>query len=144
MTTELEEAKARLRALADGLANQMSISYATGTTYSDFKADREAQIEADLRTLLSAVDGDGWRPIETAPKDGSRILVFDEMAADNESPVVMVAWLNDAERHNRKRFAWCVPGSWQDEQGGHCTADRPTHWRPLPAPPQGAGEKGGG
>jgi hypothetical protein len=88
--------------------------------------------------------GDGWEPIETAPKDGSRILVFDEMAADNESPVVMVAWLNDAERHNRKRFAWCVPGSWQDEQGGHCTADRPTHWRPLPAPPQGAGEKGGG
>lgn len=60
MTTELEEAKARLRALADGLANQMSISYATGTTYSDFKADREAQIEADLRALLSAVDGDGW------------------------------------------------------------------------------------
>ncbi len=35
----------------------------------------------------------------------------------------------------RASYAWCVPGSWQDEQGGHYTLDKPTHWRPLPPAP---------
>lgn len=57
MTTELEEAKARLaRFLAHGAAPII------GT-------DEHKRFTRDLRTLLSAVDGDGWRllPTEATP-----------------------------------------------------------------------------
>lgn len=58
----------------------------------------------------------GWQPIETAPKDGSGVLLF----ADGE--VLKGAWLD---------AAWCIPGSWQDEQGGYTEIDNPILWMPL-------------
>lgn len=76
-----------------------------------------------------------WQDIGTAPKDGSEILVADSYG------VHKVAWLDNASRPSRGKsrkldFAWCVPGSWQDEQGGFYTIDNPTHWMPLPEPPE--------
>jgi hypothetical protein len=71
----------------------------------------------------------GWRPIETAPKDGTEVLLYcpeqgvargrwnDCRYASNPRPY----WTNDAERLfgvSRTR------------------SDQPTHWMPLPAPPE--------
>lgn len=64
-----------------------------------------------------------WQPIETAPRDGTRILVY------------------TAERCRR-----CLPGTvgmavmfwdgaWAIVDGIHAR-HLPTHWKPLPEPPQ--------
>jgi hypothetical protein len=57
-----------------------------------------------------------WQPINTAPKDGTRILVFE--ADEETSETLRVSrWRNDT-----------IPAGWA---GG----ERPSHWLPLPLPP---------
>lgn len=60
-----------------------------------------------------------WQPIETAPRDGTRVL----LCGDPGNPEVVIGanW-NDIVTPN----CFHVPG-W-----GYWW---PTHWRPLPAPP---------
>ena len=69
-----------------------------------------------------------WRDIETAPRDGTQILAF---ARDQYG----LKYYGVAE--------WAVdgPGKIQPHQEGWfwSYAIRPTHWMPLPAPPQPAG-----
>ncbi len=59
-----------------------------------------------------------WQPIETAPKDGTQILVFG---------------------HGRFAVAEFRSGEWRDMGdigwGGFYSEVLPTHWMPLPAPP---------
>jgi hypothetical protein len=72
-----------------------------------------------------------WQPYETAPKDGTMVLVsFGTMG------VHAVAWLD----RNDDGFAiWCVddnkhgPYALRGWNYNHPTA--PTHWQPLPPPP---------
>jgi hypothetical protein len=62
-----------------------------------------------------------WRPINTAPKDGTLILAWDGRAA-------LLAYWGRSNAVNP--FGWI---------GGHCHInhiDQPTHWMPLPDPPQ--------
>lgn len=73
------------------------------------KLTREAQ--ARIRSL-PLQDGDGWRPIETAPKDGTRILIGGDECA------ISAAW---------DRAYWKV--DWPP------LGATPTHWRPLRLPP---------
>jgi hypothetical protein len=76
-----------------------------------------------------------WQPIETAPKDGRKILVYENGEA------FCVAWQVDydiiypktkAAQERAKR--WCIPESYQDEQGGFFTVDNPTHWAEIEPP----------
>ena len=66
-----------------------------------------------------------WQPIETAPRDGTRVLVYARLdppekwheALRDIPPVMAVAsWHPDG--------GWCV-----------CEVRDATHWMPLPAPP---------
>ena len=57
----------------------------------------------------------GWRPIETAPKDGTQVLVHD-------CGEIKVAFFRE------------MYGHWSD---GYEGINTPTHWQPLPKPPQG-------
>jgi hypothetical protein len=71
-----------------------------------------------------------WQPIETAPKDGTKILIcggtygcefspFEFYNAQNNDDPLIVIWCC-----NRKEF---------------CEGDfhyHPTHWMPLPPPPK--------
>jgi len=62
-----------------------------------------------------------WQPIETAPKDGTVILI-----AEFTRPVwsvVSAKWCKE----------WHEP-SW-DTISKHCLYNNPTHWMPLPPPP---------
>lgn len=69
-----------------------------------------------------------WMDMDSAPKDGTEILVY-----DLEFGVKQCAWLNDANGYKAKpEYRWCVVGSWQDEQGGHYTIDNPIKWMPTP------------
>jgi hypothetical protein len=65
-----------------------------------------------------------WRPIETAPKDGSRVLLW----LDCLSECYIGRW------QPRGRS----PNTWAVAFGSQATslASGPTHWMPLPAPPE--------
>jgi hypothetical protein len=60
-----------------------------------------------------------WQPIETAPKDGTWVLVWSYSR-------VAVSFFCEKENE------WC--SDWQDYQE-HYNNESPTHWMPLPAPP---------
>lgn len=64
-------------------------------------------------------ESDGWRPIETAPKDGTRILLA------SGSGLVFTGWW-DADPDDHDNDGWVDDAEvWWE----------PHHWRPLPAAP---------
>lgn len=85
---------------------------------------------------LPTADPAGWSHIAFAPKDGTRILVA-AGASDRwgDGELFVTAWC-DHNKHNPHEdepyWAW----------GGfaHDRTDDLTHWRPLPAPPEGVAE----
>lgn len=79
-----------------------------------------------------------WQPIETAPKDGSAILVFctpsQELSGyrreeDVEREVITTAYWDDYYPE------WCLCVAWGYEAEQRCY-EAPTHWQPLPPPPE--------
>lgn len=69
---------------------------------------------------IYAVTADDWRPIETAPKDGTSIL----LATAGKPGVDLLEWKGG------KRGGWTTEcGSFQYGDGIY------THWQPLPTPP---------
>lgn len=95
-----------------------------------------------------------WRPIETAPRDGTPILVYCEDAVDLDEHVY--AWPDGAAlnvlvvrwyEHDPRRFGgdsgWYAPwfylsfGPWDDPSTDidEVMVD-PTHWMPLPKAPE--------
>lgn len=55
-----------------------------------------------------------WQPIESAPKDGTRLMLWDSRAG-----------------------GYAVTGAWV--AGSADDHETITHWQPLPAPPEGEG-----
>ena len=103
-------------------------------------SDALANID-DFATHPSPPEGmvGGWRPIETAPKDGTLILVH-----FGTKGVRAVSW--DSPFHDEvteENGIWCVDDDKHGPYGlrgyldGHPSA--PTHWMPLPAPPLAVG-----
>ncbi len=65
-----------------------------------------------------------WRPIVTAPKDGTRILCG-WMATEE---VEFLRWVESRE-------AWCAGlGGWGEDR--YRGDEMPTHWMPRPKPPK--------
>lgn len=85
--------------------------------------------EEEARAAIAAMPEltvQGWRDIETAPKDGTEIVLFD---ANVKTPaigewMIDVAWLNVGKKPGE---AFAEPGWFPLET--------PTHWIPLPSPP---------
>ncbi len=102
-----------------------------------FCSDEALEIKAMLRqaaqmmrqrTMAEPVTQ--WQPIETAPKDGTRVLVYPPTWP---SKTCSIAHYND-DACARKRLPY-----WKrDDDLGQKTRSRsnpPTHWIPLPAAP---------
>jgi hypothetical protein len=77
-----------------------------------------------------------WQPIETAPQNGKLILVFSrDGRAENALFMTMAFWVPRNETvigvysNEPISGAWASP--WGDEIGF-----TPTHWMPLPEPPE--------
>lgn len=101
----------------------------------------EAPIASDAEALRAAaalirelVGREKWQPIETAPKDGTRLMLWMQPVNDarfqpTDGPHAVfgtwVVWSAAMQREGMKD-GWSWYGS-----AMHC----PTHWRPLPAPP---------
>jgi len=58
-----------------------------------------------------------WQPIETAPKDGTSVLVYDE------GIIVISHWIGESD----DMLGWWDNGIMDPS---------PTHWMPLPEPPK--------
>ena len=71
-----------------------------------------------------------WQPIETAPKDGTPVLVLfakDPNDADDEDWILVVEW---HDMGSELAFPWRAP-----DGGTGYNPERATHWMPLPNPP---------
>ena len=74
-----------------------------------------------------------WQPIETAPKDGTAILVWNgpNIGFYTHKGDMGVAIWREQALPGKDRMRWCA----QDCCDGVTTYE-PTHWMPLPDPPK--------
>ncbi len=68
-----------------------------------------------------------WQPIETAPKDGEPFLGTYQWDDTGEWEVLRMCWIDYAGRFGDATYAPFIDSQTQ-----------PTHWMPLPAPPEKA------
>lgn len=97
---------------------------------------RHAAIKGIEATGVERLTGEGWQPIETAPKDGTVFLAFTTEGVIGQAYAA-------TEGHDGSFIHWEGPYS----DGLSCTLEHsigaPTHWMPLPEPPalQDGGKK---
>lgn len=75
-----------------------------------------AALKATATEPLGRPDRPGWLPIETAPKDGTEILLF-------------------STRSQACGYFERDGSFWRDTNEGFKLIESPTHWMPLPATP---------
>lgn len=72
-----------------------------------------------------------WQPIDTAPRDGTRVLTWHSMGSGG-------AVVNNPSHHAYGQNGWCVIQSTLDElwPSEILETGSVTHWMPLPPPPK--------
>lgn len=76
-----------------------------------------------------------WQPIETAPRDGTLVLVW----SDELYMKPYIAWWGvdqNAPEDGNEQEEWLTGDGDSWSTGYYYTPCNPTHWMPLPAPPQ--------
>lgn len=76
-----------------------------------------------------------WKPIETAPKDGTPILAFNIRHPD--SPPVVVAWKTEPEKDMPPEPHWADAAT-RAGNALYYNGRYFSHWQPLPKPPSPA------
>ena len=94
------------------------------------------------RAAVDNPPANAWQPIETAPRDGTWVLLaggeceFHE-ESDNKGRVVTGRWTIEFRSNTRdpldEEFG-CWQFAWYDS-GVYGEYENPTHWQPLPSPP---------
>lgn len=100
----------------------------------DIAIERVKALEARAlaaESQLERVRAETWQPIETAPKDGTRVLLF----TDELTPPTIQAQWRPYEAHFDGAGEWVDVWN-NDPIETNSGPIKPTHWRPLPAPPQ--------
>lgn len=92
------------------------------------------KLHADCRKLERELAARQWQPIETAPKDGTEIIVWREDAG-----TFMARWIEPANFLTEKEIEnWSEHDVWEpdwfyaDFVSGGRLEPGPTHWTPLP------------
>lgn len=99
--------------------------------FADHETDRKQMVEviralqAERDALQAKLDAMKWQPIETAPKDGAEILVC-------------VIYDVDGEQHSARWVDAFYGGRWIWFPKIISAPFEPTHWMPLPEPPEEA------
>lgn len=125
MTPErLEEIRAVLDPQYAPLSRVMAeMSPASSIALYDHIRDAISELLDEIDRLRALQE---WRPIETAPRDGTPILAYYKIRnADGDEawvvPAIAVYWL---------------PVQWVNFETGGKLKVQPTHWMPLPNPPE--------
>lgn len=94
------------------------------------KASDANDITADAGSEVGTV----WRTIETAPKDGTWVLLTGCISDDEDrgQPCVVGQWTNYLNGNTLPDGWWQF--AWFDG-GYYGRVSPPTHWMPLPSPP---------
>lgn len=94
------------------------------------KSARLARLKRARAILSDGTAESEWRPIETAPKDGTEVLLFGIRA--NIPNRIVVGHYTQGGGDEQPRFG----PDWFHYNGSYfSTCQNPTHWRPLPPPP---------
>lgn len=122
-----------------------------GSSAEDNKAC--SRMSSALAAASIRAEAEGWRTIESAPKDGMPILAYVPNGAELDEhaycwpegmilKIVPVVWHEPNER-TCAGSGWYVPwfsvgfGVWDDPSTDFYDVQvEPTHWRPLPSPPK--------
>ena len=119
-----------LEALADALQSRPNLGGLRQTTLAElavYDAERWSAAAA-LRACAERLRAEEWQPIETAPRDGTRVLAWWPDAYDNGSAVQVETWWGP--------FHGSALCGWQSAfEEAAAPPHGPTHWRPRPAPP---------
>lgn len=79
--------------------------------------------------------GTTWYPMESAPKDGTRIIV----CSGNISQEILVAewkWSGYGKKSNNDNWDWCIIYGYDNETGKELIVINPIGWMPCPLPPE--------
>lgn len=74
-----------------------------------------------------------WQPIETAPRDGTDVLLFyplEGLRHDWNPQVVIAGWRDYSRAPQLSGWVFQSRGV-----RGYSATFQPTHWQPLPTPP---------
>lgn len=78
------------------------------------------------KAIIALTSVDTWRPIETAPRDGTIFLAHGDGPAIRSCPFICVWDWDDPSKGDYE---------WRDFYTERVM--EPTHWQPLPPPPKG-------
>lgn len=99
-------------------------------------------VDAPCRCVASPAEASTWQPIESAPKDGTSVLLLidpqDSAHSLHDDSFVVSIGSYGVEGGAEVDPTWCFAGwSWSHDEyvRGKGT---PTHWMPLPGPPRAA------
>jgi hypothetical protein len=120
MTSRREQIRARLEKVNEKLTRRESLDGPDWQAYAE-------NAPFDLAYLLAELDaGEAlrWQPIDSAPKDGTNILLTDG------TTVSQGGWLDAAAQGVDPEAAHTILEDWWSVD-----LISPTHWMPLPASP---------
>lgn len=138
---EREALKLALEALEQSrvfVTTREKIKHPEGTEWYD------ERINALRERLAQPAPDAGWQPIETAPKTGCKVILF-YLNLNNLPRTVMARWLTDEQAAETDaddvglEGGWyeCID-NWDDYTEVAIHEGEPTHWMPLPVPPDEA------
>ena len=105
----------------------------TGAWVTDANEAYHAMLNAAPQPAApTQVETQGWQPIETAPKDGTRILIYTPKATRQK--VQEAYWVTPWEDAPEDECWWGTPHG-PAGRGYTILTKSATHWMPLPAAP---------
>ena len=122
--TCLREREAEIETLRETLAAMEKYIYAIPALCRGEEVACALHVSSPIKELRSEIErlkAGGWQPIETAPKDGTWILVYTPENEEFKGGHSVATWAMNT---------WIYDGMCPEEWP-------PTHWMPLPQPPQG-------
>ena len=111
-------------------------------------------LAASIRSLAPVSRDDGWQPIETAPRDGQKLLVARKGYGHGGWVRMIASFIpkhteessEDYAEYDEASDTYFTPEGWyeqcyeHDEWSSIRMSTDPLKWRPLPAPPAQGGE----